>query len=68
MKELIEALQTFAMYTQTKWPTHCEHDVLMICDVGRDTMSAADQDYVEERGFLWSDEHECWISFRFGSA
>ena len=33
MKDLIEALQIFSKYTDTGWPTHCEHDVMYICGV-----------------------------------
>ena len=30
MKELIEALEIFAKYADTKYPFHCEHDTLYI--------------------------------------
>jgi len=68
MKDLIEALQIFAQYTDTKWPTHCEHDILMIMKVGQDEVSEQEAERLEELGFHWSTEYDCWASFRFGSA
>lgn len=70
MKDLIEALTIFAKYQKedTYSPTHCEHDVLMIAGVEEDQPSAEDRTRLDELGFIWSDEYDCWISFRFGSA
>ncbi len=68
MEDLIKALQIFATYTQTRHPTHCEHDVLYIMDVSRGEMSTEDIQAVEKLGFLWDEIEECWMSFRFGSA
>jgi len=69
MKGLIEALTIFLKYGDVKYPTHCEHDVLMIVGYGRD-VSVEDAKRLEELGFSWSDDrdHEGWISFRYGSA
>lgn len=69
MKDLIEALQIFSQYADLKFPTHCEHDVLVIVGIGKDGVSEADQKRLGELGFFWSDaEDGCWMSFRFGSA
>lgn len=69
MKDLIQALTILSKYANdTKWPTHCEHDVLMV-SAGILTESVSDEDTktLDELGFFWSTEHECFISFRFGS-
>ena len=68
MDDLIEALQIFAKYKKEKWPTHCEHDTLHVMAIGRDELSEDDAARVGELGFLWSDEDDGYISFRFGSA
>lgn len=68
MKDLIEALQIFSKYTDTKYPTHCEHDVLMIMEVDEDSVTEDEAKRLDELGFFWSEEYECWASFRFGSA
>lgn len=68
MKDLIEALQIFSKYTDTKYPTHCEHDILMIMEVDEDSVTEDEAKRLDELGFFWSEEYECWASFRFGSA
>lgn len=68
MEDLISALQIFATYTQTRYPTHCEHDVLYIMDVSKDEMSEEHIRAVEGLNFVWDEIEECWMSFRFGSA
>ena len=67
MNELIEALQIFAKYTDTKWPTHCEHDVLWICGVEPDKVTEEDKKRLDELGFF-IDEDNYFKSFHFGSA
>jgi hypothetical protein len=68
MKELIEALQIFLKYTDEKWPTHCEHDILMIAKVTKDQVSKEDQSRLEELHFFWDENAGCLVSFRFGRA
>lgn len=68
MDELIEALNIFKKYRNEKWPTHCEHDVLMIMAVGEKEMSLEDTEQVEKLGFHWSGEYDCWASYKFGRA
>lgn len=67
MKDLIEALQIFSKYTDTKYPTNCVHDWLGIMRVPRE-IDPADEARLKELGFLWSEEYESWGSYRFGSA
>jgi hypothetical protein len=68
MQDLIKALQIFAKYTDTRNPTHCSHDVLAVCHVTKDDMTAEDRKAVKALGFLWDNDDEYWYSFRFGSA
>lgn len=68
MKDLIEALQIFSKYTDTKYPTHCEHDILLIMEIEEDSVTKEDAKLLDELGFFWSEEYDCWASFRFGSA
>lgn len=65
MNDLIEALTIFSKYTQDKYPTHCEHDELMIL-VDPALVSDEDITRLDELGFFPSDEY--FKSFRFGSA
>lgn len=68
MNDLIKALLIFSKYTDTKYPTHCEHDVLYICDVEKEDVSEEDLEELETLGFIWSEDlDEGFISFRFGS-
>lgn len=68
MNKLIEALMIFAKYRDEEFPTHCEHDVLMIADITLDEVSDADKKKLDELGFFWSGEYDCWCSYRYGSA
>lgn len=68
MKNLIEALQIFGKYTTTEWPTNCCHDVLCIMQVEKDQPTEDERARLHELGFFWSDEYDCWASFKYGSA
>lgn len=70
MNNLIESLQIFSKYfdADEKWPTNCEHDILILC-VADDEEGITEEDVkrLDELGWFWSDEYECWCSYRFGS-
>jgi hypothetical protein len=68
MEKLIQALQIFLKYKNVKWPTHCEHDILLITEITEDEVSGEDQAQVKELGFHWNTEYDCWASYRYGSA
>jgi hypothetical protein len=68
MEELIEALKIFLKYKNNKYPTHCEHDILIVVDISKDEISQEDRDRLGELGFRWSSEYGAWSSFRYGSA
>ncbi len=68
MDDLIEALNIFKKYKNVKWPTNCTHDVFAIMEVEENEVSTKDKKRLDELDFLFCEDYECWISFRFGSA
>lgn len=68
MNDLIEALQIFNKYGNPSRPTHCEHDTLWICDYNKEDFSKEDVEKLDDLGFFWCEEDECFQSFKFGSA
>jgi len=68
MEDLIKALQIFLKYKNSTYPTHCEHDILMICDISYEEVSEEDKEELDRLSFFWNKEYECWTSFRYGSA
>lgn len=68
MSKLIEALQIFLQYADEQWPTHCEHDILCIIGINKNAISNEHKQRLDELGFFWNDEYDCWASFMFGSA
>lgn len=68
MDDLIKALTIFRKYANPAYPTHCEHDILMVMKVKKDQPSEEDQAALEELGFHWNTEYDCWASFKYGSA
>lgn len=68
MKKLIEALNIFLKYKDLDYPTHCEHDILMISGISFDEVSEEDIEHLKELNFSWHEEHDCFTSYRYGSA
>lgn len=68
MENLIKALQIFLKYKNASYPTHCEHDILMVVDIGKEEVSSEDVKELKKLGFLWNSEYDCWVSYRYGSA
>jgi hypothetical protein len=68
MKDLIEALTILAKYMdlEEKWPTHCEHDVLYVCNINEEDVSEEDMKRLDELGFF-PNEDGGFMSYRFGS-
>lgn len=71
MENLIKALQIFLKYGNRKWPTHCEHDVLLVlCDPN--IVSEEDTKALESLGFDPGEEcsnyEGCFYSYHYGSA
>lgn len=68
MDELIQALEIFKKYQNLKWPTHCEHDVMLVVGIEQNEVSEEDTQKLDELGFIWMQEYECFGSYRYGSA
>lgn len=68
MDDLIQALEIFKKYQNLKWPTHCEHDVMLVVGIQKDEISEEDTKQLDKLGFIWMGEYDCFGSFRFGSA
>ena len=71
MDKLIEALQIFLKYGNPGYPTHCEHDILLIMDINPEDVSSEDTAKLDELGFFISTEYNCdgcFASFKYGSA
>lgn len=68
MEDLIKALQIFIKYGNPEYPTHCEHDVMMIVGINPDDVSEKDKQELDKLGFIFNEDEECFMSFRFGSA
>ncbi len=65
MEDLIAALQIFLKYGNPKYPTHCSHDLLTICGIDADTVSATDVAELEKLGFY--KDYDNFYSTHFGS-
>jgi len=66
VKDLIEALQIFLKYKDAHYPTHCEHDELIVA-VRPGDVSAQDRLRLEGLGFFADENEDCFKSYRFGS-
>lgn len=65
MEDLIKALQIFLKYSDTKYPTSCEHDCLYV-SVKPSLVSDIDKKELETLGFDVDEDLEVFTSFRFG--
>jgi hypothetical protein len=64
--DLIEALGIFRRYSDTKFPTHCEHDVMYVA-VPPDNMKPSHIARLKTLGFNITDSGEMFESTLFGS-
>lgn len=67
MEDLIKALQIFLKYSNTRYPTHCEHDVMYVLVHSR-LVSEEDKLTLKDLGFIEDSEEEHFYSYRYGSA
>ena len=67
MSKLIEALQIFLKYGNPNYPTHCEHDVLMVC-INPKIVSDTDKEALKALSFHPSNDGEGFHSYKYGSA
>lgn len=70
MSDLIKALQILLKYGNPRHPTHCEHDVLIICGIDSSEVSEEDKLELEELGFHETEEYgeNQFCSYKYGSA
>jgi hypothetical protein len=66
MKDLIKALEIFLKYSDEKYPTYCEHDVLYV-NVEPGNVSDSDLSELYDLGFFPNEDGEGFMSFRYGS-
>jgi hypothetical protein len=66
LKELIKALMILNRYANPAYPTHCEHDTLILC-ISPKLVTEEDRATLAEMGFLVDNEEDCFYSFRYGS-
>jgi hypothetical protein len=68
MEDLIKALQIMLKYGNPQFPTHCEHDVLIISShINWNNITPEDKAKLQELGFDYSSEYDCITSFTYGS-
>lgn len=68
--DLIEALTIFRKYMNEyglNFPTHCEHDILMV-SVAEEELAPEDVKRLDELGFRYDSDYSVWASYRFGSS
>jgi len=70
VENLIKALQIFLKYGNPEYPTHCEHDVMMICGIDPDDVSDEDKATLDGLGFFVGNEYgdDAFLSYHYGSA
>ncbi len=67
MKDLIQAL-TLLNSHNPRCQTHCNHDTLLVLGVDANNIPREDLEPLDELGFHWSNEDDCFRSYRWGSA
>lgn len=70
LSKLIEALNIFLKYGDPDFPTHCEHDVMIICGIGPKDVSEEDIENLNDLGFVVACPfgEEVFQSYLYGSA
>lgn len=66
MKNLIEALTIFSKYTNSNYPTSCEHDVLYV-QVDPAEVTFDDKIKLNDLGFQANFDNHNFYSYTFGS-
>ena len=66
MEDLIKALQIFLKYKNDQYPTHCEHDELIV-NIKPSLVSNEDIKLLDDLGFYMDTEKGYFYSFKFGS-
>lgn len=67
MENLIKALQILQKYDNSKYPTHCEHDILYFPRVKPSSVSEEDVKTLQELGIEADFDKNIFYSYEFGS-
>lgn len=67
MDDLIKALTILRKYGNPDYPTHCEHDELLVL-IDPSKVSDEDVQELEKLGFHEENSQDCFVSYKFGSA
>ena len=67
MSDLIKALQILLKYGDPKYPTDCEHGVMIICCIDPDFVTDDDINELEALGVVVDEQENHFFSSRFGS-
>lgn len=69
MKDLLKAITILCKYANDdRNPTYCDHDTLLVyAGITKDIVSEEDVNELSELGFDWSEDRDCFYSFRYGS-
>ena len=67
MEDLLEAINILAKYTDSSYPTHCEHDILRFNTVDVDDVSDSDISRLSELGFRVCGHVGGFYSYKYGS-
>ncbi len=70
MEDLIKALQIFLKYGNPAYPTHCDHDDMIIVGIYPADVSDEDKSELDRLGFIVGNESgvSLFHSYKFGSA
>jgi hypothetical protein len=66
MEDLIKALQIFLKYENPPYPTHCEHDVMIVA-INPEIVSDEDKKALDALGFSADEDEGYFQSYKFGS-
>jgi hypothetical protein len=66
MKKLVRALQIFNRYTDSEFPTSCEHNQMFV-HVDPKQVNQSDITELENIGFEVDYDLECFVSNKYGS-
>lgn len=73
LSTLIESLKILRTYSNPSYPTHCEHDILMVC-IDPNTVSVAHRQRLTDLGWHYNLKptnceigDPCFYSYAYGS-
>lgn len=67
LDNLIEALRILRMYGNPSYPTNCEHDIFRVYGIAYTDISKENMKLLEDYGFGWDPDFDCFYSTAYGS-